>query len=75
MKLPPYVREYLYFSTERKIVQAAQCAKSRALSKYVETILNIGFFEHQFLILKGVLIYEQVNFFCHHWVRPIVNRQ
>ena len=45
MKIPPSVREYPCFKTDSKKSQAAQCAKSISLSKVVDTILNIGYFE------------------------------
>ena len=42
LKLPPSRKEYLCFQTDFRTARAAQCAKSRALNKFIETILSIG---------------------------------
>ena len=41
LKLPPSGKEYLCFQTGRRTAQTYQCAKSRVLTKFIETIISI----------------------------------
>ena len=44
-KLPPYGKIYICFQTDRRYAQATQCAESRALSKYLESIFQLNYFK------------------------------
>ena len=46
------IGKHVYFSNLEKKLRLAQFDKSRALSKVVETIINIGSFEQQCVILE-----------------------
>ena len=50
--------EVCMFKNDRKTVKLAQCAKSRALSKSVESIINIGSFKNKCVILKLIFKYK-----------------
>ena len=51
-KLPPSGKEYLYFQTDRETSHSAQCAKSRALTKVVDSIIDLESFEHKCVIIQ-----------------------
>ena len=46
---------YIFFQKYGKSAHAAQWAKSRVLTKMIDTILDIDFFKKQCVILKGLL--------------------
>ena len=54
-------KQYICFNNDVKTAQEAQCTKSRSLSKLVDTILNIGFFEHKCVSLKGYCNMDNLN--------------
>ena len=56
-KLPSSGKEYICFQTEGKTVWAAQCAKSRSLTKVMETIFEIDSFEQQYIIINVLIQY------------------
>ena len=39
---------------DRETVHAAQCSKSRALIKWIILIIEIHYFEHQSVLVKGL---------------------
>ena len=47
------------FSKYGKSVHAAQCAKSHVFTKFIDNILDIDSFEHQFFIPKGLFKSDQ----------------
>ena len=55
IKILSYGKQYLFKKNDVKTVYVAQCAKSKALSKFVETIINIGIFDQKCIIIKAVL--------------------
>ena len=46
-KLPPPRKEYFCFQKYGKSAHAAQCAKSRVLTKLIDTIIDIDSFDLQ----------------------------
>ena len=54
LKLVKSVKEYLCFQIEGKSAHAAQCDKSRALTKVINLTVGIESFEEQYVILKGL---------------------
>ena len=54
-KLPPYVKKYLCFWIDGKYSHAAQCDKSRALTKVIYSIPYIEPFKPKFVIMKILL--------------------
>ena len=54
-ELPPVGKEYLCFQVNIKYPHAAQCVKSRVLSKTIDSILSIDTFEQQCVLIKCML--------------------
>ena len=54
-KVLPPGKEYLCFQIDGEIAHAVQCAKSRVLTKFIDTITEIGLFDKQSVILKWLL--------------------
>ena len=54
-----------------KTAHAAQCSKSYALTEVVDLILDIYFFEHQCVIIKGLLQSELLE---QHIVTVLLNQ-
>ena len=50
-KLPPYGKEYLCFKIDGKTARAAQCFKSRALTKFIGSIIEIETFKQKCVII------------------------
>ena len=61
IKLSSSVNEYLYFQNYVETMRTAQHAKLRAVSKYVDNILNIEVFEHNCIIL--------IHLFTHKYIK------
>ena len=61
LKLPLSRNEYLCFQADGRTARACQCAKSRALTKFIETIMSIGSFEHKCVILEALLKSQQLK--------------
>ena len=59
--LPLVGKEYMCFITEGKSDQAARCIKSRIMTKATDSFLSIDKFEHQCVVLKGMLQSPQLN--------------
>ena len=55
LKLPPSGNHYLFFQTDGKNARAAQCEKSGALTKVIDTILSIILSDQPCVIIKLVL--------------------
>ena len=55
-----------------KTAQAAQCKKSRALTKVIDSILDIESFDQKCVVVKGSLKSEQPETkYSYHWIIPI----
>ena len=52
IELPPFGKEYFCFRVNSKYPHAAQCAKSRVLKKFIDSILSIDKFEQQCVVIK-----------------------
>ena len=55
LELTPYGKYYPCFQIDRKTAQASQCTKSRALTKVIDSILDIESFDQKFVVVKGSL--------------------
>ena len=55
LKLPPSGKYYLCFQMDGKYAHEAQCEKSRAPNKVIDSIVEIESFEQQYFVLKGLL--------------------
>ena len=53
-KFPPPGKEF-FFKNQYKTVQVAQCVKSRASNRVIDSIILIKFFGQKCFILEGVL--------------------
>ena len=54
-KLPPVVKEYMCFQNDCTTSQTAKCIKSRKMNSLIDSVLSIDTFEHQCVVLKGML--------------------
>ena len=54
-------KEYFCFQKDGKSAHAAQCAKSRVSTKVIDTIIEIDSFDHQCVILTGLLQSKPLN--------------
>ena len=54
-KIPSPGKEYICSQKYGKIDHDAKCTKSSFLTKVIDTIIEIYLFEHQCVILKGLL--------------------
>ena len=54
-KVPPSGNEYIFFQTDGDTDHASQCAKSLALIKVVDSIIEIESFQQKCVIIKGLL--------------------
>ena len=61
LNFPPSGNEYLCFHIDMKTTRASQCAKSRALTKVIDLILEILKFEKQCVIFKVLFKSEQLK--------------
>ena len=61
LKLPPSRKYYLCSQSNGKYTHAAQCAKSRALTKVIDLSLDIESFEKKCVIIKGLLQEELIK--------------
>ena len=60
-KLPPPGKYYLCFQMDGITAHAAQCSRSRSFTKVVGLIIQIHSFEHQCVIIKGLLNSEKLK--------------
>ena len=55
LKLPPYGKYFLFIQSDGKSDHVARCLKSRALTYVIDLVRGIESFEHQWVILNGLL--------------------
>ena len=56
---------YIFFQNDGKTAQATRCIKSRIITKVVDYVLLVDTFEHQFIVLKGMLQSQQLKDHVH----------
>ena len=54
-KLPPVGKEYMCYHNDVKATQEANCIKSRIMTTVIYSVLSIGTFEQQCVVLKCML--------------------
>ena len=72
-KIPASGKEYTFFQTDGRTSQAAQCTKSRALTKVVGTTISIGLSEQKCVIIKRTIaVRTPETTYGNYWGRSIV---
>ena len=61
LKLSPSGKQYLFFQSDGKSDHSAQCEKSKALTKFIDLIIDIEYFEQKYVNIIYLLHSDQLK--------------